>query len=241
MTLFRLKTAPFIIIEDYAYKNVLPLLLELVQDEKTQINLFCYEQPISLWRNVFKNCNKINYYDEFSYDMIQKYTNEKCSIIIDSVIQMALCMGWNKCLKYIKILQNNSNVSRLILISHKDCILHNSKLQVHLNHLVNTIISYSKTNSNNIQVLIKKGNKVIKSEETLVYDMNMSLLKLIPVIKHEKKEEEPEKLLPANLSTFKIEVDQTEKIQKYNLKLPYMSKIHDGQSKVYYEPDSVDD
>ncbi|PZC83565.1 hypothetical protein B5X24_HaOG207548 [Helicoverpa armigera] len=75
----------------------------------------------------------------------------------------------------------------------------------------------------------------------MAYDSKTSLLTLTPVIKQEIKEEEPEKPLPTNLTTFKIEVDQNEKIQKYNLKLPYMSKIHEGESKVYYEPDAVDD
>ncbi|XP_075983643.1 elongator complex protein 5 [Anticarsia gemmatalis] len=241
MTLFRLKSAPFVLMEDDGNKNILPLLIELLQDEKTRINFFCFEQPISLWRNVLKSHSNVNFYNEFNVGMFNKYTDVKSSIIIDSVNQMALSLGWNECLKCIKRLQSNPNVSRLVLILHKDCISHNSKLQTHLNHLVNVIISYSKTSSHNILVTLKKGNKVIRTEERISYDVDTSTLRLTPVVKEEKREEEPEKLLPSNLSTFKIEVDQSEKIQKYNLKLPYMSKIHDGQSKVYYEPDAVDD
>ncbi|CAB3246378.1 unnamed protein product [Arctia plantaginis] len=173
--------------------------------------------------------------------MIDEYTNTKSSIVIDSVNQMSLHMGWSEFLNCIKKLQVNSNVNRLILILHKDCVLHGSKLQTHLNHLVNVILSFSNTNGSNIFVTIKKGNKVIRSEEIIYYDSKLSILRLTPVIAEEKKEEVEDKPLPANLSTFKIEVDQTDKIQKYNLKLPYMSKIHDGQSKVYYEPDAVDD
>ncbi|XP_022831386.1 elongator complex protein 5 [Spodoptera litura] len=239
MTLFRLKSAPFVIIEDDANKNIIPLLQELVQEEKC-INLFCYEQPSSLWRNVFINSN-VKYHDEFNPDMYNMYTSEKCSLIIDSINQMALCMGWNHCLQYLKLLQSNPNVNRLVLILHKDCLPHNSKLQTHLNHLVNVVISYDKTNAHKVWIRLKKGNKIIRSEEILSYDTKTSVLSLSPVIRQEEKEEEPEKPLPANLSTFKIEVGQNEKIQKYNLKLPYMSKIHEGESKVYYEPDAVDD
>ncbi|KAJ8713023.1 hypothetical protein PYW08_008327 [Mythimna loreyi] len=122
-----------------------------------------------------------------------------------------------------------------------DCLQHSSKLQIYLNHLVNVIITFDRTNPHKIWIKLKKGSKVIRSEEILSYDSKTSTLVLSPVIRQEKKEEEPEKPLPANLSTFKIEVDQNEKIQKYNLKLPYMSKIHEGESKVYYEPDAVDD
>lgn len=241
MTLFRLKAAPFVLIEDDGSKNILPLLLELVQDEKDHMNIFCYEQPACLWGNVIKNNTNTTYYEEFDCNMFNKYTNVKSSVIIDSVNQMALAMGWNNCLKYIRRLQGNANVNRLILVLHKDCIIHGSKLQTHLNHLVNVIISYSKSNSNSIAITLKKGNKVVRSEEIISYDSKLSTIKLTPIIKEAKKEDETEKPIPSNLSTFKIEVDQTEKIQKYNLKLPYMSKIHDGQSKVYYEPDAVDD
>lgn len=241
MTLFRLKSAPFLLIEDDRNKNALPLLLELIKEEKDQINIFCYDQPINLWRNILKSHFSVNCYAEFNTNMINTYTNSKSSIVIDSVNQMALHMGWSECLNCIKKLQGSSNINRLILILHKDCVSHGSKLQTHLNHLVNVIISFSNTKSSNIFVTIKKGNKVIRSEEIISYDSNQSMLRLTPVVAEVKKEETDEKPLPANLSTFKIEVDQTDKIQKYNLKLPYMSKIHDGQSKVYYEPDAVDD
>lgn len=240
MTLFRLKSAPFVLIEDDGNNNILPLLLELVQDEKS-IKLFSYEQPSSLWRNVFKNHSSVNFYDEFNTDMYNEYVSGKSSLIVDSINQMALCMGWNECLKYLQRLQNNPNVNRLVLVLHRDCLPHSSKLQTHLNHLVNVVISYDKSNPHKVWIKLKKGSKVIRSEEIISYDSKASTLKLIPVIRQEKKDEEPEKPLPANLSTFKIEVDQNEKIQKYNLKLPYMSKIHQGESKVYYEPDAVDD
>ncbi|KAJ8711361.1 hypothetical protein PYW07_008603 [Mythimna separata] len=240
MTLFRLKSAPFVLIEDDSNKNILPLLLELVHDEKS-INIINYEQPSSLWRNVFKNHSHVNYYNEINTDMYYQYVSGKCSLIVDSINQMALCIGWNKCLKFLKQLQSDPNVNRLLLILHKDCLPHGSKLQTHLNHLVNVIITFDKTNPHKICIKLKKGSKVIRSEELMSYDSKASTLILSPVIRQEKKEEEPEKPLPANLSTFKIEVDQNEKIQKYNLKLPYMSKIHEGESKVYYEPDAVDD
>ncbi|KAF9795768.1 hypothetical protein SFRURICE_018896 [Spodoptera frugiperda] len=112
---------------------------------------------------------------------------------------------------------------------------------LHTGFEVNVVISYDKTNAQKVWIRLKKGNKIIRSEEILSHDTKTSVLSLSPVVRLEQKEEEPEKPLPANLSTFKIEVDQNEKIHKYNLKLPYMSKIHEGESKVYYEPDAVDD
>uniref|UniRef100_A0A2A4J3S3 Elongator complex protein 5 n=1 Tax=Heliothis virescens TaxID=7102 RepID=A0A2A4J3S3_HELVI len=240
MTLLRLKSAPFVLIEDDVNKNINPLLLELVQEEKS-INIICYEQPIKIWRNVFRRFSHVNYYEEFDTAKYNSYVSGKCSIIIDSINQMALCMGWNECLKYLKRLQNDSNVNRLILVLHKDCIPHSSKLLTHLNHMVNVVISYDTNDPHKVWIKLKKGSKVLRSEDIMAYDSKASLLTLTPVVKQEIKEEEPEKPLPTNLTTFKIEVDQNEKIQKYNLKLPYMSKIHEGESKVYYEPDAVDD
>lgn len=239
MTLFRIKSAPFVLIEDDLTKNILPLLIELIKDEKDHVNLFCYEQPSTLWRNVLKHHSNINYHDEFNSDLSKK--SAKCSVIIDSVNQMALNMGWHESLKCLKRLQSDPNVNRLILVLHRDCMLHTAKLQSHLHHMVNAIISYDNTNPQKVWVKLKKGSKVLKSEELITYDNMSSSLRFTPVIKEQKKEEETPKLLPGNLTTFKIEVDQSEKIHKDNLKLPYMSKIHEGESKVYYEPDAVDD
>ncbi|KAI8442291.1 hypothetical protein MSG28_005844 [Choristoneura fumiferana] len=97
------------------------------------------------------------------------------------------------------------------------------------------------TYSSKIWVQLKKSGKIVKSEEVLTYDSRTSTLKSTIVIKDLNKEEEPAKLMPSSLTTFKIEMDQTEKLEKYKLKLPYMSKINEGESKVYYEPDFVDD
>ncbi|XP_049879255.1 elongator complex protein 5 [Pectinophora gossypiella] len=241
MTLFKLRTAPLLLIEDDGNKNILPLLLDLVQQEKTSLNLFCYEQPASNWRNILKEKQNIIYYKEYDPDLYDKYTSGKCSVIVDSVNQMAICLSWSKCLENIKRFLSNQNVAQIILVLHKDCLPHYSKLRIHLNHIASAIISYDKTDPCKVNIQLKKSGKVVKSEEILTLDNRTGVLKTVPIVKAEKKEEEPEKPLPGNLTTFKIEVDQTDKLEKYKLKLPYMSKINEGESKVYYEPDAVDD
>ncbi|KAL0818196.1 hypothetical protein ABMA28_008705 [Loxostege sticticalis] len=241
MTLLRLKAAPFLIIEDDINKNNIPLLLELAPTDKSTIHFFCYEQPICLWKNVFKGHLNIVYHEELDKDLIDKYVSEKCSVIIESVNQMSLCLGWNECLKVIKKLTTSSNVNKLILVHHTDCLSSASKLRIQLNHLASATVTYDGASSNKINVVLKKSGKVIKSTEVLSYDARTSTLKSAPVVKDSKVEEEPQKPSPGSLSTFKIEVDQTEKLEKYKLQLPYMSKINEGESKIFYEPDAVDD
>lgn len=241
MTLLKLRSAPIVLIEDNGDRNIIPLLSALTQHEKNTIHMFCYEQPISNWRKVFKEKSNIAFHDEFKPEYYEKYTSVKGTVILDSINQMTISLTWNESLKYLKKLNNDSNVTQLILILHKDCLSHFSKLQAHLNHISNAIVSYDSKESNKVRVQLKKSGKIVKAEEILTYDIQTSTLKSTPVIKEEKKEDEPEKPLPSNLSTFKIEIDQTDKLEKYKLKLPYMSKINEGVSKVYYEPDAVDD
>lgn len=241
MTLLKLRSAPIVLIEDDGNRNIIPLLSELTQHEKNTINMFCYEQPISNWRTVFREKSNVIFHEEFKPESYEKYTSTKGSVIIDSVNQMSLCLNWNASLKYIRKLNNDSNVLQVILILHKDCLSHFSKLQAHLNHVSNAIVSYDPKESNKVRVQLKKSGKIVKTEEILSYDIQTSTLKSAPITKEEKKEDEPEKPLPSNLSTFKIEIDQTDKLEKYKLQLPYMSKINEGVSKVYYEPDAVDD
>ncbi|CAG9104693.1 unnamed protein product [Plutella xylostella] len=155
---------------------------------------------------------------------------------------MVLGLGWKACLKYLIKLQRDPNVGQLIAILHKDCLTHSSKLQVHLNHIANAIISYNSENHSKISIVIRKSGKFYRSEELLSYDNKTRTLKSIPIIKESKKsEDEPARPSPSNLTTFKIEMDQSEKLEKYKLKLPYMSKINEGEGKVFYEPDAVDD
>lgn len=240
MTLYRLKTAPTVLVEDDYDKNVLPLLLELVNNEKNDLHLCCYEKPASFWRCVFKN--NVVCHEDFNVDQLDRVTHTKCSVIVDSINQMSLCIGWSECLKILKKLIFSPHVLQLILIFHKDCLPHFSKLQINLHHLASAIVSYDTTDSSKIWVQLKKSGKIVKSEEILVYDSKTTTLKSNIVIKKDlNKEEEPAKTTPSSLTTFKIEMDQTEKLEKYKLKLPYMSKINEGQSKVYYEPDFVDD
>ncbi|XP_026755071.1 uncharacterized protein LOC113515121 [Galleria mellonella] len=241
MSLFKLKSAPTILLEDDSNKNILPLLLDLVQQDGNPLIFFAYEQPICYWKNVFKDRTHTIFYEQLNTHQYNEYINTKCCVIIDSVIQMSLCLGWNECLKCIKRLIYDNNVSKLILVLHKDCLPPSSKLQIHLNHIASAVVSYDLTEVNKIKVLIKKGGKCLKSEELLSYDAKTRTLKCTPIVKQVIIDDEPEKPSPGNLSTFKIEVDQTEKLEKYKLKLPYMSKINEGESKVYYEPDAVDD
>lgn len=240
MSLLRVKAAPVILVEDDINKNIVPLLLEVTPSDKLSTIFFCYEQPI-LWKNVFRGQTNVILHEEFEINLFDNYVSEKCSVIIDSVNQMYLCLGWHMCLSIVKRLTSNSNVNKLILVLHKDCLTSSSKIRTQLNHLASAIVSYDDHIHTKVNILLKKGGKVVKSTEMLSYDTKTSALKSIPIVKETKTENEPEKPSPENLSTFKIEVDQTDKLQKYKLQLPYMSKINEGQSKIIYEPDAVDD
>lgn len=242
MTLFKLKAASSLLIEDDYNKNVLPIVTELVDNTDCIIKIFCYERSVQVWQNAFKG-KSVQCFEGFVKDECTSTTNQtnKLVCIIDSVNQMELEMGWNECLRNLRNLENNSKVMKYILVLHKDCILPHSKLNINLNFITSAIISYDNTISNKVWIQIKKNGKYYKSEEMLSYDSRTSSLKLTPIIKANNKVEEPEKVLPSNLSTFKIETDQTQQLEKHKLKLPYMSKINEGQGKVYYEPDAVDD
>lgn len=240
MTLYKLKSAQVLLIEDDIEKNIKPLLLELSEYSTKNVNLHCYEQPIQLWKNVFMNNPNVKYYEDMNVGHIEKYKETNCCIIVDSINQMALSLGWSESLKFILSLKKSKMV-KLILVLHKDCLLHLSKLQSHLRHIASAIVSYDSKDNNKISVVIKKNNKVFRSEEKLFYDLKTNILKLAPITKDVTKEEIPEKISPGNLTTFKIEVDQIGKMEKYKLKLPYMSKINEGESKIIYEPDAADD
>lgn len=236
MTLFKLKSATTILIEDDYNKNCLPLLQNLVEDSN-MMHLYCFEQPISVWQSVFKK-NVCHYHIDTCTDDIN--IKQKSTVIIDSVNQMSVQMGWNNCLRILKHFQNDPNVSKVIIILHKDCILLHSKLQIHLNHLAHAIITFDSIKGERLFIQIKKAGKFIKSEEVMAYDARTSTLNLAPIVKLSKKDE-VEKVAPANLTTFKIETDQISQLEKNKLQLPYMSKINEGQGRVFYEPDAVDD
>lgn len=241
MSLLKLRGVPFILIEDDKDKNTLPLLLELTENSNIPSQMFCYEQPLSLWKNIFRNALNYKFYDEFDPEKCEMYFKQKTNIIIDSVNIMALLLGWNQCLKYLKIINSNSNVVQLIVILHRDCLSITSKLQSQLNHIANAIISYD-SDGTKIQLQIKKSGKIFKSKEHLTYDNKTRCLKVTPVVENKEVDQEnaayPD---PGTLSTFKIEVAQIEQMEKNKLQLPYMSKIKYGDSKIYYEPDAVDD
>ncbi|CAF4884535.1 unnamed protein product [Pieris macdunnoughi] len=236
MTLFKLKSATTILIEEDNNKNCLPLLYELVKDDNN-VNIFCFDQPVSAWQGIFMN-KHINCYKEVPTNFVT--LKENTTLIIDSVNQMALTVGWNKCLKQLRDFQLNLNVTKLVLILHKDCILLNSKLQINLIHMTHAIVSFYPKHNNKLSIQIKKAGKFIKSDETYCYDSKIGCVKLTPIVKLSKKDE-VEKVAPANLTTFKIETDQISQLEKNKLKLPYMSKINEGQGRVFYEPDAVDD
>ncbi|XP_034828277.1 elongator complex protein 5 [Maniola hyperantus] len=241
MTLFKLKTATCILIEDDYNKNVLPLISELVENSGHQeaVKILCYEQPACVWQNIFTE-NTVQCFKDSELNEWLKPSTVKCIYIIDSVNQMILDVGWNNCIKYIRSVVTNPVVMKLILVLHRDCLI-NSKIQIQLNHLANAVVSYDEKKPNIIRVQSKKGSKFFKSEEFLSLDTLTSTLKLTPVVKEVLRVDELEKVLPNELSTFKIEVDQIQQLEKNKLKLPYMSKINEGQGKVYYEPDAVDD
>lgn len=238
MALFRLKSLSTILIEDDCNKNILPLLLELVSDTNDSLSIFCYEQPVDSWKNIFKG-KPVRCFKDFQLDKCRK---DKSICIIDSVNQMALELGWNICLQNLIKLKNNSNVTKMILIWHRDCLMpSDAKIQAHLNYFANGIITYDNERVDKISVQIKKNGKFFKSVEIISYDTKTNTLKLSPVIKPDKKVEEVESISPGSLTTFKIETDQISQLEKHKLKLPYMSKINEGKGKVYYEPDAVDD
>ncbi|XP_004928927.1 elongator complex protein 5 [Bombyx mandarina] len=241
MTLFKLKSAPILLIEDDINVNTLPLLFALLEDEKNVINFHIYEHQEELWKEAFKNKSNVKVYSEYQDEKYDIYTKIPCTMIVDSVHQMFYSLGSNKFMKLLKRLQGNPCVERIIIILHKDCMAHSSKLRIHMNYIANAVISFDSNNVLKALINIKKGAKFIKTEEIFSLCIKTKTLNLTPVPKETKKDDEPEKPSPEKLSTFKIEVDQTEKLQKYNLKLPYMSKIHEGESKIYYEPDAVDD
>ncbi|CAK1541560.1 unnamed protein product [Leptosia nina] len=236
MTLFKLKSATTILIEEDYNRNCLPLLEDLVQGDDI-LNILCFEQPVAAWQDTFVN-KRVHCLSEYT-DKILK-TNEKSTVIIDSVNQLALSLGWKQCLRHLRTFQLDSYITKLIIILHKDCILLNSKLQIQLNHLAHAIISFDSKCCDKLNIQIKKAGKFIKSEESIMYDSKANCIRLTPIIKQSTKSEE-EKVAPANLTTFKIETDQIHQLEKNKLKLPYMSKINEGQGRVFYEPDAVDD
>ncbi|CAH2259759.1 elongator complex protein 5 [Pararge aegeria] len=237
MTLFKLKAASCVLIEDDCDKNVLPLISELV--EKSSLNILCYEQPICVWQNIYSG-NSLQCFKDSQLKEWQNSSAVKTVHMIDSVNQMILDVGWDNCLTCLRNLLSTPEVVKLILILHRDCLT-NSKIRIQLTHLANAIVSYDKIKSNKIRVQIKKGGKLCKSEEIISYNALTSTLNLTPIVKDIVSVDEPEKVLPNELSTFKIEIDQIQQLEKNKLKLPYMSKINEGKGKVYYEPDAVDD
>lgn len=240
MAFFKLRAAPFTLIEDDRDKNTLPLLLELIPNGST-LHIFCYDQPIYQWKSVFRDSSNVKFHQEFVAENLSIYVERKTSIVIDSINQMVLLLGWSQCLKHIKDLQCHPNVQQLVIILHKDCLA-SSKMQTHLRHVANANVSYDTKDGRKISIEIKKMGKVSRSQHILSYDLSTKCLKE-SFVKNQKEDQQlqPEQVNPGNLSTFKIEVAQIEQMEKHKLQLPYMSQINYGGSKVYYEPDAVDD
>ncbi|CAG9559035.1 unnamed protein product [Danaus chrysippus] len=236
MALFKIKSAFTVLIEDDINKNILPLLIELLENTEGMVQVTCYEQPLPLWQTIIhgKSIKCLKGFDNAPV--------EKSICVVDSLNQMVLDLGWSASLNNIKSLQTNSNVTKLILILHRDCLFPNSKIETHLHHISNAVISFDEVVANKIWVQVKKSGKIFKSEEIMSYDATTSTFKLSPVLKEDNlKVNESEKVSPGSLTTFKIETDQIQQLEKNKLKLPYMNKINEGKGKVFYEPDVVDD
>ncbi|GBP70090.1 hypothetical protein EVAR_98922_1 [Eumeta japonica] len=90
-----------------------------------------------------------------------------------------------------------------------------------------------------ISVKWKKSGKLFKSKEVLSYDKENLIS--TPIKDEQQKALEDVEININKIATFKIGLEENEKIERNKLELPYMNKIHSGQSKVYYEPDIVDD
>lgn len=236
MALLKLQGSRFLVIEDSIKANYLPLLREVLAQRIEKLHIVSYEHPKSFWLKLLRQ--NFTYHEEIEIKDVEKYTEPNSAIFIDSIQQMILALGWRETLETLLHFKRNPNITQLIIILHQDCLT-SSKIKLHLGHIANAIASYDTHDC--INVLIKKSGKVYKSKETLCYDFKNNVLKSSPTLKEIKTSEGPVQQSPASLSTFKIEVDQTNKLEKVKLKLPYMSKINEGQGKVIYQPDAVDD
>lgn len=239
--LLKLKSAPFVLIEDDINQNTIPLLLDLVQGDKGRLHFFSYEQDLRNWKAIFRHTTDAIFHEEFFPEDCDKFTGTKGIIIIDSLNQIILSLGWSIFQQNLRKLRRNANIIQIIVILHKDCLAHTSQLH-HIGHLASATVSYSLTQKNKVSITLKKNGKVFRSEEMLYYDDINNVLKSKPIQEeHKAAVADPQQPSPGSLTTFKIEVDQIEKMEKSKLKLPYMSKINHGDSKVFYEPDAVDD
>lgn len=224
-----------------------------IQSVQCSVILFCLEKPSQYYKDKLKNINNVQLIDGFNkfYELKEAFeeiykTPKNVIVAIDSVIECFLLI--KDFYNILRKLLNSNHVTQIINLLHGDCVPSNNIL-AEIKHISNVIIVVTNGNISAMTCMIltrRPGRKVITEEIFCWIDESgvMRSKKTTPVV---KKESETDRSLPADLATFRIELNEQEKKSRDQVVLPYTqigagdSAASSGGGKIIYELEVADD
>lgn len=217
-----------------------------------QTKIINFEKNTSYWHHESLSPQidflSIHELENLNRDSITKYLQEfisklqtVCCVVIDSVNQLELLTSTNKCLEFIRDLENNKSVERIICTIHEDSLITDSILLRQIIHISDTRIKVnSLSNLGKYNLFTKKkssSGKVTNVEEELYYDTEKKIWQYIEIKEKDQLRKVQTKVLPHDIASFKISVDESAKLVKNEMILPYteVNKV----TKIEYDDDNA--
>ncbi|KAB0791145.1 hypothetical protein PPYR_02945 [Photinus pyralis] len=243
-----LSTTPlsrFVLIEDcleHEGKDLLESVLRLQTKQNDNVHYFQFE-------GLFTPRSNFTCYDCVSNckGWLEPYTDPFLNvaqiknqpiIVVDSLVHAVHLYGFKVVYNILKELVLNKECARVIAIFHED--LDDNILQ-YFDHL-STFSIQLQPNSNRVLYVYKKpSGKVIRQIE--MYSTNNGILDSEKITVADAKKLVQEVSNPENLATFKIGLNDQEKVLRDKVVLPYVYRDVDekGGGKITYEFDETDD
>lgn len=230
-----------VLIEDSLSANVKNVLNFLTSDD-TKLKFLCTERPIDKWKLIMKrsDCDYFTSTDQLKGEL---QNSNSCSVIIDSVNQLAVSTSWEDTLKFIEYLYKSNTIKRIFLVLHNDCMVYGEKMLKQLKHISQTHM-YLKcmVPPKNLRVeitTISTGGKITKTENEIYFDNNQNKWTIIEVNKAVTKPNDKKEDIINNMTSFKISVEKQAEAVKNDLVLPY-TEISKVKNNLVIEPDYDD-
>lgn len=230
-----------VLIEDSLSTNA-KNVMNFLTSEDTNLKFLCTERPVDKWKPIMKrtDCEYFTSVDQLKGE-VRNFNS--CSIILDSVNQLAVSTSWEDTIKFIESLYKSHNIKRIFLVLHNDCMIFGDKMLKHLKHISQTHI-YLKhmVPPKNLRVeitAISAGGKITRTENEIYFDSNQNKWAMIEVNKGVPKSSDKKEDIIHNMTSFKISVEKQAEAVKSDLILPY-TEINKAKNNLVIEPDYDD-
>ncbi|XP_015373816.1 PREDICTED: elongator complex protein 5 isoform X2 [Diuraphis noxia] len=244
-------------LDSFLAKGQFLLHLISVNRKSYDIHVICYENVVSKYQTLFPSLSNIQYHDcmynimslnlslyETISRIVEKST-KKIVILIDSLSMYLLYTEFRKVYKELLDITSSdkfSSIVQFVVVIHKD-VTEINQIE-HLKNICKTHIHVQTANNPfilNLRLEHKRSNGkcvVQKLKGELKSDFTFQLINDLPPQKIED-----DKIIPTNLASFKLDLQDSEKKAKEELILPYTLVQNPSSTggMIHYVPDEADD